>query len=149
MDIHSLARLAGASVWVEQQLLGAAASSLSATADADTIRAGRWCAVHGEHIRRWAARMPSIPGIDADSLVCAPTGEIEVAATALHSVSGASSAAHRSRSAMLSLLAVQYREARAMVDPLVDGPTAHLLDDVIAATAALLDEVATSAAGAS
>lgn len=149
MDIHSLARLAGASIWVERKLLETASSSLGALGDADTNLTGRWCAIHGDHIRRWGERMPVVPGIDTDSLVRSPGGEVDAAAAVLRSAAPGSAEAAIARTTLLNLLDERYCAARSSVDASVDGPTARLLDVLITETAALLDELGASEFGRS
>lgn len=139
MDIHSLARTTGAALWFETQLFettGAWARSLDDNSLA--VAAGRWCAMHGQHIDRLGSRMPSVTGIDPDAMVAPATTEHSSAASALRAATPGTAGASAAHVVMLRLLDAHYRAARLGIDPRIDGPTARLLDDLVSDCAALL-----------
>lgn len=140
MDIHTLARTTGAAIWLEMQLFDTTALWMRSPDNERSVAAGRWSAVHGEHISRLGNRMPSVASIDADSLVAPAGPEHESAAAALRDAAPGTPAASAAHVVALRLLDAYYRNVRSGIDPLIDGPTARLLDDLRSDCAALLTD---------
>ena len=134
-----MSRLAGHYCWVESQLFEILGAWLHECSDPDlVVLLGERCTRHGEHAQAWAQRIAAIPTIDAASFI-APSGADAVSMARLRALDGdVSSRVAVLEDEVLPGLVSTYRAHRALVDPLVDGPTARLLDAVIAADAATL-----------
>lgn len=136
MDIVTASRLAGQYCWVEQQLFSLLGSWMHRSNDPELVVAlGDRCTRHGEHAEAWRGRIAAIPVIDVERAVNAPDSPIASAITRLRQPGSADdvvalAAAYDSEIRPAVLAA--YRTHRATIDPLLDGPTARLLDAAIA-----------------
>ena len=133
MDIVTTARHAGAFSWAEGQLFTTLGTWLHKLSDPMIIEyLGERCTRHGERAEAWAARVASIPIIDTARTI-APGAPINSDAfTSLASADG-DDVRHRDwYDAVAAQLHDIYAQHRADIDPLVDGPTARLLDRILA-----------------
>jgi hypothetical protein len=90
-----------------------------------------WAGHHGEHLDLWADRFPAMPGLDVEA---ATRDERARLAAAEQQLAGATSDRERLTAALDLLRRLESACAtdRADVDPLVDAPTARVLDLVLA-----------------
>ena len=90
-----------------------------------------WAGHHGEHLDLWAERFPAVPGFDVEA---ATRDERERLAAAEQHLAGATSDRERLTAALDLLQRLESACAmdRAEVDPLLDAPTARVLDLVLA-----------------
>ncbi len=136
MDIVTASRLAGQYCWVELQLFELLGSWMHRSTDPELVVAlGDRCTRHGEHAEAWRGRIATIPAIDVERSVNAPGSAVASAIARLRQPESADdvlalAAAYDSEIRPAVLAA--YRAHRAEVDPLLDGPTARLLDVDIA-----------------
>ena len=136
MDIVTASRLAGQYCWVEQQLFELLGSWMHRSNDPDLVVAlGDRCTRHGEHAEAWRGRIANVPAIDVERAVNAPDSPVASAIARLRQPDSADdvvalAAAYDSEVRPAVLAA--YRAHRAELNPLLDGPTARLLDVVIA-----------------
>lgn len=136
MEIVATSRLAGQYCWVELQLFELLGSWMHRSTDPELVVAlGDRCTRHGEHAEAWRRRIATIPVIDVEHAVTAPDSPVASAITRLRQPGSADDigvlAAFYDGQIRPAVLAA-YRGHRAGVDPLLDGPTARLLDVVIA-----------------
>lgn len=136
MDIVTASRLAGQYCWVEQQLFELLGSWMHRSNDPDLVVAlGDRCTRHGEHAEAWRGRIANVPAIDVERAVNASDSPIASAIARLRQPDSADDvvalAAAYDNEVRPAVLAA-YRTHRAAIDPLLDGPTARLLEVVIA-----------------
>ena len=85
-----------------------------------------WCHRHAWHAELWRERLPSIDGLDGDGddvdAWIAPMG------AALQDVRTSEEAIAALRESVLPALEAAVSEHRDAIDPLLDGPTARVLD---------------------
>lgn len=144
MDIETTSRLAGLFCWIETQLFEILGSWLhdGEFASGQLVQIGDRCVRHGEHAEAWRARVAAVPHLDTATLVVpTPRGAPSVGAVAVdtsfvdHLRNDHGAAAQR-LAHYDSALATHLRPAcvavRAHLDPRIDGPTARLVDQVLA-----------------
>jgi len=132
MDIVTTARRAGAYSWAEASLFTTLGTWLHTLSDPSVIEyLGERCTRHGERAEAWAARVAAIPVVERDAAI-APSAPIDSAAFTSLAAADGDDARHRDWydvvAAQLYGLYTQHRED---LDPLVDGPTARLLDRIL------------------
>jgi hypothetical protein len=99
-----------------------------------------WCHRHAWHAELWRDRLPSIEGLDGDDDDVAAW--IAPLRAALLDVKTSAEAIAALRESVLPALEAALTEHRAAVDPLLDGPTARVLDLVRADLAAEAIDIA-------
>jgi hypothetical protein len=129
MDIRSTSSVAGAFCWAEAQLFETLGAWLHELDDVDTlVLLGERCTRHGERLTEWSERIAAIPGIEAAELV-APSGPIDRAPfDALRAERGSATERLNHYRLVVRHLDDQYRLLRTQIDPLIDGPTARLVE---------------------
>ena len=121
---------------MELQLFELLGSWMHRSTDPELVVAlGDRCTRHGEHAEAWRGRIATIPAIDVERAVNAPDSAVASAISRLRQPESADDvfslvAAYDSEVRPAVLAA--YRGHRVEIDPLLDGPTARLLDVVIA-----------------
>jgi hypothetical protein len=132
MDIVATSRLAGEHCWVESrlfELLGVLMHTVDN--DAMVVALGERCSRHGEHAEAWRARIASIPGIDPDALVRAPTA----IAPHIERLEATLGEPNRCLTLLdddvLPAVLNAYGDHRRRLDARIDGPTARLLDELL------------------
>ena len=91
---------------------------------------GTWCQRHAWHVELWRDRLPSVVALDGEGDDV--DGWIAPVRTALADVSTSAEAIAVLRDSVLPALEGALSEHREAVDPLLDGPTARVLDLVAA-----------------
>ena len=99
-----------------------------------------WAGHHGEHLDLWADRFPAVPGVDVEK---ATRDERARLAPAERQLASATSDRERLTAALDVLRTLESACAtdRADVDPVLDAPTARVLDLVLADVRADIDVV--------
>lgn len=133
MDIVTTARRAGAYSWAEAQLFTTLGGWLHTLSDPSIVEyLGQRCTLHGERAEAWAARVSAIAIVDRETAI-APGPPIEPGAfTSLLSADGDDIRHREWYDEIAGQLHRLYAQHRADIDPLVDGPTARLLDRILA-----------------
>ena len=130
MDIVTASRLAGQYCWVELQLFELLGSWMHRSNDPELVVAlGDRGTRHGEHAGAWRGRMAPVAPVNApDSPIASAITRLRQPGSADDVVALAAAYDSEIRPAVLAA----YRTHRAAIDPLLDGPTARLLDAAIA-----------------
>ena len=132
MDIAAASRLAGQHCWIESRLFEVLGALLHTVDDDTTVVAlGDRCTRHGEHAEAWRARIASVPGIDAESLVSAPPALAPLIERLVACVDEPVRCLALLDNEVLPAVTEAYRAHRGLVDDRIDGPTARLIDCVL------------------